>query len=277
MTIQSNAVAGGSLWSWVYNGTEFVNHYDYGREIQSDLFYGSSNPTEAGDKNSKPTRIVEDRHGSPNILLQNNGLIQSSRTIPLEWEPLNTGGTIDNPVLYKDITVGKNITLNWSNLGPVALYQTYLSLPVSVADAQLEVPTGYLNGNFNRYYQYDAVADSLVQVFPLSACSINRNIPFYPTYGGVIIADSSGTHAMGVFGSKPSVGGSVSYFTLWNFPCGPGAGTTSADGNTSKWDAVYGPATIPAGVTTYNSWIVSGTLAEVEQRMHSVYSIITTR
>jgi hypothetical protein len=42
VTVQSNAVAGGSTWRWFWNGTQFLNHGDYGREIQGAFYFGIS-------------------------------------------------------------------------------------------------------------------------------------------------------------------------------------------------------------------------------------------
>jgi hypothetical protein len=45
VTVQSNAVAGGSTWRWFWNGTQFLNHGDYGRDSRSVLFrYRSAEP-----------------------------------------------------------------------------------------------------------------------------------------------------------------------------------------------------------------------------------------
>ena len=52
VTVKSNPAAGGTVWSWVWDGIEFINNWDFGREMQSALFPGDaegSNPTEAGD------------------------------------------------------------------------------------------------------------------------------------------------------------------------------------------------------------------------------------
>ena len=50
VTVQSNAVAGGATWRWYWNGIQFLNHGDYGREIQGAFCFGTNallNPTEA--------------------------------------------------------------------------------------------------------------------------------------------------------------------------------------------------------------------------------------
>jgi hypothetical protein len=52
VTVQSNEVAGGATWRWFWNGVQFLNHADYGREIQAAFYYGTTpdlNPNEAGD------------------------------------------------------------------------------------------------------------------------------------------------------------------------------------------------------------------------------------
>jgi len=56
VTVESNAVAGGSVWRWFWNGMQFINHRDYGRQIQNAFYYldptgnlNNYNPNEAGD------------------------------------------------------------------------------------------------------------------------------------------------------------------------------------------------------------------------------------
>jgi hypothetical protein len=49
ITVDSNEVAGGALWHWSWNGMQFINNWDNGRQIQTDIFPPDyANPTEAG-------------------------------------------------------------------------------------------------------------------------------------------------------------------------------------------------------------------------------------
>ncbi|MBF6614773.1 MAG: hypothetical protein IVW55_16810, partial [Chloroflexi bacterium] len=134
-TIQSNAVAGSSPWTWTWNGMQFINIIDDGRQIQSAVFYNENNnqypynPTEAGDQYTGQVLAGQDRHGSPNVSMYNSGTSQYTQAIPLEWDPIHFGGSATTPVLYKDMMFGKKITLNFNNRGPVAEYTTYFTSP----------------------------------------------------------------------------------------------------------------------------------------------------
>ena len=91
ITIASNAVAGGAVWSLQWNGEEFINSHDYGRLLQTALntdpgfdtnsttYPGSpvsTNPTEAGASGYIGGTMYHD--GSPCISLSNSGNTQTS-------------------------------------------------------------------------------------------------------------------------------------------------------------------------------------------------------
>ncbi len=273
VTIGSNRVAGGALWEWTHHGTQFINSRDYGRQIQSAYFdptyadsagfFGLINPTEAGSRYTDVSTDAGRRQGSPLVDGHNTGLTQVTRTVPLEWSPQNFGGGPDNPVAWSNMILGKNITLDYAGMGPVARYETILVPPSDSANSQFEIPTGYLRAEFDRFWTYDAGLEELIEVSP--APMSNTAVSFSPEsgFGGVVIADSSLTHAMGVYGVLRDAGGSVDYFTLWNFINGfPNTG--AGDSDTAKFSAVYGPGSVVGGQEYhFTTWIMSGTLAEV--------------
>jgi hypothetical protein len=228
--------------------------------------------------------------------------MQVSRAIPLEFDQNLFGGDDSHPAVYQDMLLGKNITLNWNGLGSVAQYQTELYLPQSVSGAQIEIPTAYLNPQpsatnpnikLTRFFTYDAQANSGAggwqEVFPQNHCpqanSGNfdlNNFNFSAgsfKYGGIIVATQDLSAAMGIFGHKPEVGGSVDYFTLLD-----GSGCAGSDGETGnryiKYAAVYGATattigrTLPAGETFFTAWITTSTFNGVVANMHSVYCAI---
>jgi hypothetical protein len=285
VTVRSNASAGGSVWSWVWNGIEFINTFDFGREMQSSLFPGdtkNSNPTEAGDAFSRRA----DRRGSPLYSLSNRANTQSSRAIPLEFNPQNFGGSPGHPVVWKDVTMGKGLTLNFKNLGPVGQYSTYIKLdiPKSLPKAQVEIPSIYVPGKFNVYWTYDAAKQTLTPVSAQVPDGCATKPPKGYTYktfgfGGVIVSDGtdvSTAHAMAIYGVNRSEGGSVNYFTLWSLTkvteCKQKPGTGPGDFSTSKLAAVYGPDTVSTGENTYRTWVMTGSINNVTSYMRSLYA-----
>ena len=272
VTAKSNLVCGGAIWEWTWNSVQFVNDKDYGREMQSAVFFldGNSvqcNPTEAGDEWTA-TSTYGRRHGSPCYALYNNGSVQTSRSIPLEWLPQDHSGGEDTPVLWEDMRLGKDLTLNFNSMGAVARYTTYFYTPTDMTSTHIEVPTMYMRAAFNYFYNYDAVSQTLTRVYPGSGGS--NPVLSTPSYGGVIISNSTGTQAVGCYGVAPASGGSATFFGLWDFSSQGGTG--QYDSGCTKWSMVYGPTSISAGEHTYNAYICTGTLSSVQTYMNSLYS-----
>jgi len=280
VTIGSNRSAGGALWSWSHNGKEFVNTRDYGRQIQSAYFdptyddsaglFGLINPTEAGSQYTDVSRDVGRRQGSPLISAQNNGTAQSTRCVPVEWSPQNFGGGPDNPVVWRNMALGKDITLDYNGMGAVAKYETILVPPADSVNSQFEIPTGYLTAEFDRFFTYDTVSLDMNEVFPVPWSLVPVFFEPASGFGGVIIANDTLTHAMGIYGVLRSEGGSVDYFTLWNFINGT-PDIDPYDGDTTKYSAVYGPGSVTGGLEyRFTTWLMSGSLAEVTAFMDTL-------
>src|SRR5581483_4001168 len=151
-------------------------------------------------------------HGSPLLRFENNGNTQSTRTIPLNWDPTVFGGDPDHPSIWDQIVLGKDVTLNFNNMGPVAQYTTHLTLPAA-AQGGLAEPAVYLRANFNRFWVYDAPSKQLTEVtgaVPPPACTTGNEYIFYTQAGGTIISDASGNFAMGVYAVDEAHGGAAS-------------------------------------------------------------------
>jgi hypothetical protein len=289
VTIQSNQVAGGSLWRWTWNGVQFINIADYGREIQGSFqFYSGINyaiASEAGDKYyGAPAYKL---HGSPTSVLSNNGSTQSTRSVPLEWNADSFGGDQDHPVVWRNLLIGKDITLNFNGMGSVAKYTSLLTLPQTMTTGILGLPSIFLRANFDRFYSYDAPSDILTErtsEIPDGCAPGNPGYTFdnskHPpfTHGGLIITDSTGANAFGLYGVHWSLGGSASYLSMLKFFCShDGELETSYD--TTALNAVRGRLDIaagtdnyfPAGSTTYNAYLISDSLANVRSKMHQLY------
>jgi hypothetical protein len=142
VTVQSNEVAGGTTWRWFWNGTQFLNHADYGREIQAAFYYGTTpdlNPNEAGDRLTFDFLDPSIKHGSPILQFENQETTQVTRAVPLNWIPEVFGGDQDHPVIWDSLVLGKDLTLDFNHLGPVARYTTQVVIPLTLAKI-LRVP-----------------------------------------------------------------------------------------------------------------------------------------
>jgi hypothetical protein len=268
VTISSNSVAGGALWSWVWNGTEFIDSSDYGRLLQSAMFWAVGgvyhNPTEAGGFYSTSIVGAANAQGSPVVQNSNSGSTQTTRSVPVEWYPDSWGGDVTHPVIYTDMIMGKDMTLNYNSMGPVAQYITTVTTSSSVSNADIEVPTGYMPATFNRYYTYDASSQTLTEVFPLSSCSGDQPMSYAPSsgYGGLIISNSAQTRAMAVYAKTTTASGPIGSFFFYQW---------TGCGGPSKWSAVTPLGTVSAGTHTYNSYITTGTLTNVVANMRQLY------
>jgi hypothetical protein len=275
VTAQTNAVAGASFWTWSWGGFQFLDHQDYGREMQSNIFYDHNpdgswkqNPNEAGDGH---VGAPQDMHGSPVVSTSVSGSTISTRTLPLEWDggALN-GATGDQAVLYKDVTLGKDVDLNFNNWPGVARYTTYYNLPFTLPNASAEIPTAYLSAAYNRFWFYDAQRGALAQTYPpqctaAANSSLPDGMPGYSGYGGVIISNGAQTAAMGIYSKLTSVGGPTTYFTAYDYT------SSGCASQTSKWAAVRA-ADFPAGVSTYTTYVLTGTLSGVISNMNLLYA-----
>ena len=271
VTVESNKAAGGVTWRWFWNGMQFENHDVYGSEIQAAFYFGTGpnlNPTEAGDG------YLSGGNGSPTVRFENQGDTQITRAVPLNWDPSVFGGDLDHPVIWDSLILGKDLTLNFNNMGPVAKYTTHLTLPAA-SFGTLAIPTGYLRGNFNRFWTYDAQTQGLTEVtsqVPNGCINGNLTFAFYPNYGGVIISDATTDYAMGVYGVSTTSGGQVSFFGLYSYPCA--IGETSEDAfNFNVWAAVRGNGDIlfPAGDSSYNTYVITESLQNVTALMDGLY------
>lgn len=253
--IESNRVTGGSLWRWTWNGKQFFSNLDSLRGSYDVLFTnGFTNYlNENGD---------DCQNHSPIVKAQNNGTTQTTVSVPLA-SAFAYGGDdpCHHPVIWKDALVGKQITLNYRGMGPVAQYTTFVALPAAVPAVDLYHPISSLGPEFNRYFFYDAENSDLQERFIADACEDGQG--FSPNFGGVILSDQSGQFAMGAYAANVSQGGSVTGLALLRHVCG--------DETYSRIDVVR-TGDIPFGYSAYNSYFMTGTVQQVREYMDALFN-----
>lgn len=279
---KSNLAVGCALWEWWWHGREFINDYDYGRQVQVAVYPadGDSALGEAGDAYGIPSIGVDARHPSPCVTFSTNsaspGPSQTTAAAPLEWCPEYYGGGPDHPIVYPAVRVGKTLTLNWVgpdgvNRGwPVALFQTMINSP-AIKRATVEAPTGYLNSEFNTYYHYSPATrllaqDVLADIREKTARGLGYNVILPAGPMAVILAAGTGSAApaMGIYINEPHTG-----FVFYDNSGGSSHGQSGS--NFVKWEVHYdGP--ISANVWTYNTWIITDSVQNVLQDIDQLYS-----
>nr|WP_294898195.1 hypothetical protein [uncultured Pedobacter sp.] len=273
ISIKSNRVAGGALWELSWNGKQFVNTTDYGRLIQASMNLGNGAlPTEGGDVQANTNPNFS--HGSPLIEAYNSGSTQVTTAVPLEWNNVafNSTGNIHDLVIYKNFKLGKKITLDPSlNLGSsnyllpqIVKYVTTFYTPTSLSGVHIEIPTGYLNTEFSRFFEIDATQGNLNAGLTEIYLNVNesKQSPHYNA-GGLVLATQNLNYAMGIYINIPvakSVDNdpnSIYYLRNWRF------------GDTNKW-SLGRLGNISSGSHQYTSYIIVGTLDDVRVAMRSL-------
>ena len=267
ITEGSDYVAGGAVASWVWNGFQFIDTHDYGRYMQSDIFYTASNgvkynPIEAGDGQTGPNGTQPGiSHGSPVLQNSISGYTHSTRSIPLEFGlgSSNNGVTItpDTPQIYPGMQIGKDLTLNFMNLGSVAQYNTVIVSPISLPNANIEIPAAYLNASLGKFFTYNASSSVLRSVAP-SSCY--NPATFQPSSGGggMIVSDPTLSTAIGIYRRDSST-----VFNIYDL---------RSCANTIKINADI-TSNLTSGTNTFTTYVVNGSLGQVQALMKNLYSM----
>jgi hypothetical protein len=276
VTFSSNAAAGCAGWEWWWNGVEFVNDYDYGRQLSSALYPYQTDPTlgtaleETGDADSGPDMPAFARHSAPCLSISSSGSTQSTSAIPIEWDPQRWGGDANSLFIYPHATIGKNLTLDWvgpdsiDRQWPVALYETVVT-GVTLDRAAVESPTGYLNAQFNMYYVYDPAVKALTPV-----SNYHGKTDFGPGPLALILASGTGMNAtaMGIYKNDPNAGMEI-YDNS-----GPDAGQYGT--SFAKWNVRYDSSIQPSW--HFRTWIMTDTVQNVINDIQQLYTFgVTSR
>ncbi len=257
LTVKSNLVFGGNISQWNWNGKQFLQpNYPVGG-MKVLLLHDFGMMSEGSDDYG---------HGSPIVTAKNEDSVQRTRAVPLQNDPYQLGGSNEIPILYRDVIVGKDLSLNFMNLGPVARYQTHVTLPRKVGSS-LYMPIVTASPDLNRLWKYDAEVDNRVEVTSQTSPSDSECESFYgfePVFSGVILSTADANYAIGIYAANVSQGGSVTWLSVSKHFCG------DPNFNHTRMDAIRN-SELPEGESKHNSYILTGTLADVQRKMHTLY------
>jgi hypothetical protein len=300
--INLNLLAGAAVWQYWYRGHPFINNFDYGRLLQSDVFiyrdiHGVTpihiNPTEAGDAWTHPVGMLdEDKHGTPFTALWQDSAGLHTRAIPFEFAPnaevdpgtnLNFGVGPDHPVAYMDMTIGKDMQFGVNGWDNVTKYTSVFTYPSPIQYAWVEMPALFLTPLHRQIWQWDPhVNGGSVTPAPVpNACRRYADYPFssFSDCGGIIGTDPGSGYSMGIYVCKTSVGGSAHYLrALMSIDCTvESSPVSSADYvQLSAFQAYWMTNSFPMLTGTrasLASYLVTGRYpGEVEATMRNLYN-----
>lgn len=256
----------GAIDSLTWNGQEFIDSADHGRQLQSasnfDLsttFSGETfNPTEAGSRHdgAGPTSTSRLLH-----LIAKGNQLQTTNQMAF-WlrpgeksggQPAKNTNEISNHLLTKRVTIG------WRDMPNVISYDVTFGVPLDEQHtyAQFEAVTGYMPAVFSQFWILNPETGGLD---PLTDGPGEQPHP-------VILATESGSHAMGIFSpDQPSPGYQNAGYGRWRFQ----------SQKVVKWNSVFrirSRDTVPSGDYSFRNFIVVGNLKTVQQTIAKLRTI----
>jgi len=254
----------GAIHSLTWNGKEFVNSADHGRQIQSASNFDCGqkfipevfNPTEAGSvfdgAGPKSTsRLLE-------LSAKDNQLVTLNRmAFWLKPDGKSFGNPARNETPLSDHYLAKRVTIGHKNLPHAIEYRVTFLVPKGEGHtyAQFEAVTGYMPPDFDTFYRFDAKTSKLK---PLTDGPGEQADP-------VVLATADGKYAMGVYSpDQPSKGYESAGYGRNRFK----------NEKVVKWNCVFRirePKGVPAGDYAFRCFVVVGTLADCESTITALH------
>ena len=265
LIITSSPKYAGAIYSLNWNGKEFLNSGDHGRELQSaatfDNFGECFNPTEAGSAADATSDTTTSKLLS---FSTDSNQIKSSAQMAF-WTAVGQGypagcGMTDikvaqNPTNLSNHILSKQVSIGFSGIPNVINYKVTFHVAEHHSSAIFESLTGYLTQDFSVFHTFDPATGTLA---PLSYGPGEQDKP-------IIFSTTNSNYAMGIYSpglpepSFPNVGyGRYAYLSQY----------------TTKWSAFYHVGDTPVGNYSFQLYVVVGTLSQVTEGMMSVYKVL---
>jgi len=260
--IETTSRLAGAVHSLTWNGKEFIDSHDHGRQLQSAInldfdgtrMYGETyHPTEAGSRNDGAGQTSTSR------LLHMVTTADSLQTTTqmafwLAPDQKSSGHPAKNKTLLSNHLLTKRIQIGYKDMPRVITYDATFSIPVDESNqyAQFEVVTGYMPPEFEDFWGFNPQDGKLKR---LSDGPGEQKLP-------VILATKSGCHAMGCITPNKTEGKG------WT---GPGYGRFRfVPQKVVKWNTVFrlrikAPKYVPSGNYSFRTFVVVGDLESVRR------------
>lgn len=251
----------GAVDSLYWNGREFINSWDHGRQLQvawsANGLGECYNPTEAGG--------AYDGLGSTSssqwLGFTATGNTLATTSIPAYWlrpsDHPDCTGLQQNPgyMLHKNIQVG------FGGIRHIIQFLSQVDVPESLSHLVVEAPTAYLGGEFTSFYSWNPVT---CQLAVLSAGPGEQSLP-------VVLATSDGSAAMGAWSPDLPISGYTNVgYGRFAFP----DANNPADA-TNKSNVVFRMDNVSPRSYHFRSYVAVGSLKNVRVALCQVKDIVS--
>ncbi|WP_299466009.1 hypothetical protein [uncultured Gimesia sp.] len=252
----------GSIHSLTWNGKEFIDSFDHGRQLQSAASFDCSlpgefwaeryNPTEAGSRSDGAGP------GSSSKLLSLHAAKNELRTTArmafwLAPGQKSSGRPALNEKILSDHLISKHVRIGYQKHENVIEYKATFTVPPGEQHtyAQFEALTGYMPAEFETFWTFHPETGKLN---PIDDGPGEQNLP-------VILSTSDSNYAMGVYSpEQPSRGFEHAGYGRFRFPAA----------KVVKWNCVFrvrNKEGISAGEYPFRVFVAIGTREEVRQAL----------
>lgn len=269
----------GAIGSIRWNGLEFINSYDHGRELQTAISFDGHgecyNPTEAGsDKDgsgSTSSSVLKLVDYSPSQLKT------SSQMAFFMYGTRTGGGCKEGPQVNTPLSnhfLHKTVTMNYLNDPSVISYEVTLQNPPGIPKEYgvYELLTGYMTNDFQRAFAFDAKTGRVIeetqfislveQGFPQESYKLKRANGTAP----LIVSTKNGSHALAAYFPKQRFAGTFSESDIYKFG---GSGGPKGFAST-KWNLVVREHSQNQQQRTFKAILIIGDLETVKAKLINI-------
>ncbi|HWB08032.1 MAG TPA: hypothetical protein VG826_02220 [Pirellulales bacterium] len=255
----------GAIHSLTWNGKEFIDSFDHGRQLQSAASFDCARPGEFWAECYNPTEAGSQADGAGE---KSSSKLLRLRAQDAELETLtqmafwlapgetSSGRPALNEAVLSRHLVKKRVRIGYQELPHIVDYEVVFTVPPGERHsyAQFEALTGYMPPEFGKFLKYDTRSGKL------SDLDDGPGEQSWP----VVFATASGSHAMGVFSpDQPSSGFEEAGYGRFRF----------VPEKVVKWNCVFRVRNengIASGDYRFRVFVAVGTLENVRRSLDSL-------
>ncbi|MCA9118749.1 MAG: hypothetical protein H6822_04730 [Planctomycetaceae bacterium] len=255
----------GAIHSLTWDGKEFIDSHDHGRQIQSASNFDAGsrftsetfNPTEAGSRRdgagvTSTSRLLQ--------LVTTENSLQTTSQMAFWLTPgdRSDGQLAKNTQQLSNHLLTKRVRIGYRAMPNVIQYNVTFSVPIGETHtyAQFEAVTGYMPAEFSHFWKYNPESQSLE---PLTDGPGEQAWP-------VVLATESGSHAMGIYSpDQPSAGYMHAGYGRFRF----------VPQRVTKWNCVFrirDSDGITAGDYAFRNFVIVGRTQDVLLSLNSLHT-----